>query len=215
MKNKLKAIASVGWALLTEIPGWPDAPTALRVRRALPIVAPFFALVVLVGWTKFIREPRIRTEQEADRPVLALEEEVSSLRLRCSDQQARELLASTTEASQLLIEEPELRPILRSLKQRAADSGWNATFQTADRSIEPAPEDSQVLYLPARGKLAAKANSPQAFSNFLAFIDQLNASPKRIDLTRLAIRADEQSGYVAELNLRMVCRIAAAHEKTP
>jgi hypothetical protein len=214
LKSRLKVIASVGWSLLTEIPGWPDAPTSLRVRRALPIVAPFFALVVLVGWTQFIREPRMRAEQEADRPVLALEEEVSSLRLRCSDQQARELMATTTEASLLLIEEPELRSILRSLKQHAADRGWNATFQTADRSTEPAPEGSQILYLPARGKLAAKANSPQVFSNFLAFIEQLNASPKRIDLTRLAIRADEQGGYTSEISFRMVSR-ASAHEKTP
>jgi len=186
----------------------------MRVRRALPILVPSLALSLLLGWSLLLREPKIEAERSAHQPLVSLREDVDRLEIACSEQQAKELATRTTEASLVLVEESELGPILRSLKQRAVEQGWEATFQTTNRSDEASPEGAQIVYLPAHGKLSTKAGNPQTFPRLLAFLDQLTVSPKRIDLTRLAIRADEQGRYFVELNFRLACR-AVAHEKTP
>jgi len=213
LKNQLRNVGQKIWAFLTDVPGWPDAPKALRFRRLIPIAVPCVLLFGLFVWSQFFRAPERNAERATDLPLQALQVEVNQLQLACSDQQATELSAQATQAHGLCVEESALPPVLRSLKQQAVEKGWEATFVTVDRSEETPPPEAVVAYYPVRGKMAAKA-SGQAFENLVSFLEQIPRAPKRIDLMRLTVRADEQGRYAAELNLRFV-RPVAGHEKTP
>jgi hypothetical protein len=54
--------------------------------------------------------------------------------------------------------------------------------------------------------------NPAPFSTLLGVFNQISLGNKRIDLTRLGVRADEPGKLEVELNLRIACR--APHEKT-
>ena len=213
MKNKLINLGLVCWHFLTDVPGWPDAPKWMRWRRALPILIPCSAILVLVFWSVAVRDPQIRAARAAHQPLFALEEEIAALRLKCSEQQATELATKSAAVADLLLREPaELGPWLHTLKQEAVNRKWEANFQAGDASAETPDAADQVIFLPVRGRLASTADNPASFSALLALLDRYSSTGKRIDLTRLAIRADEQGRYAVELNLRLACR--RPHEKT-
>lgn len=213
MKTKFITFGLACWHFLTEVPGWPDAPKWMRWRRALPLLIPCAAILVLMLWHAAYRDPQIQAERAAHQPLFSLEEEIASLRLSCSDQQATELEAKSTAVAGLLLGGPaELGPLLQTFRKEAIGRNWEANFQAGDSSAETPAADAQVMFLPVRGRLASPAGNPGSFPALLALLERYSLTGKRIDLTRLAIRADEQGRYAVELNLRLACR--RPHEKT-
>ena len=213
MKTKLLNSVLLFWHLLSDVPGWPDAPTWMRWRRVLPLLLPCVAILLLIVWHASWRDPQIRAARAAHQPLLALEEEIAALRMNCSEQQAGDLATRTAAAEKLLLGSPaELGSQLAGLKKEAADRHWEATFQVGDASAETPVAEAQIIFLPARGKLVVNPATPESFTALVALLDRYSSTGKRIDLTRLAIRADEQGRYAVELNLRMACR--RPHEKT-
>jgi hypothetical protein len=213
LKTKLKNFGLASWHLLTEVPGWPDAPRWMRWRRALPIIIPCAAILLLVIWNATFRDPHIRAERAVHQPLFSLEEEIATLRLNCSEQHAAELATKSAAVADLLLGSPaELGPLLQTFKKEAVSRNWEGNFQAGDASAETPDADAQVIFLPVRGKLASPAGNPGSFPALLALLERYSSTGKRIDLTRLAIRADEQGRYAVELNLRLACR--RPHEKT-
>jgi hypothetical protein len=213
LKTKLANFGRDCWMLLTEVPGWPDAPKKVRLRRALPILVPCVAMLLILAWNGLVRNPFIQTERASQRALLAQEQELDLLRMSVSEEQAGELAAQATQAErQILKDQQELGPILEDFKKQANDRRWEGNFQASDLSTQAAVSDGQLTFFPARAKLVSPAGNPEAFTALVALLDQLSASEKRIDLTRLSIRADEQGRYTAELNLRLVGR--SPDEKT-
>ena len=201
--------------MLTEIPGWPDAPKKVRVRRSLPILVPCVVILLLLVWNKTVRDPSMRNERASHQALLDQDKEIDALRMSISEQEAAELAAKSAKAERQILKDPaEVAPILKKFKDLAVEKHWEGSFQPSDLSTGTAPDsDAQLVFSFARAKLASPPENPQAFSSLLALIDQFSAADKRIDLTRLDIRADEQGRYLAELNFRFVRR--ASHEKTP
>lgn len=212
MKTKIVSFALLCWGMLTEVPGWPDAPRWMRWRRALPIVLPCVGALLLLGWNTAIRNPRMQAVRAAHQPLFALEEEIAALGMSSSEQQAQELSAKSAEVAQWLLNDPaELGPLLNTFKKEGGSLQWDATFQAADTSGETPEPDAQVSFLPVRGRLVSTRDNSSPFPSLITLLERFSATGKRIDLTRLAIRADEQGRYTAELNLRLVCR--RVHEK--
>ena len=212
MKTKLFNFGRGCWQLLCDVPGWPNASRAARLRRALPIVVPCVAVLLLLGWNRAVRDPAIAAAHQARQPLLVLESEIAALRLSFSEQQAAELASRAAGLAQRLVAGPQdLEAYLANLKRQAAAQRWEASFQAGDVGGETLVADAEVMFLPARGKLTAPAGQPGAFIALVGLLDRFSLADKRLDLTRLAIRADEQGRYTAEVNLRLACNIP--HEK--
>jgi hypothetical protein len=194
LKTELINFGLACWHLLTEVPGWPDAPRRMRWRRVLPIIIPCAALLLLAGWNAAVRDPHIRKERANHQPLLSLEEDIAA-------------------AARLLLGTPaELGPLLHTLKTEATGRHWEANFQAGDASAETPEPDAQVIFLPVRARLSSAPGGPGPFPALIALLEQFSSAEKRIDLTRLAIRADEQGRYAVEMNLRLAC--PRIHEKT-
>jgi hypothetical protein len=214
LKTKPSAALKNFWLLLTEVPGWPDAPVWARMKRATPVLLPCAGMLCLAVWYFAIHAPRVRAEMEAALPLVALEDEIAMLQLATSEQQVAELSERAGTASRLLLESPaEAGAFLKGLKKEAADRGFEATFTSTDGSNDAVPEGSVVTYIPVRGKLTPGPGNTEPFINLLALLERFASSGKRIDLMRLAVRADEQKWQTIELNFRLVCPVV--HEKTP
>jgi hypothetical protein len=216
LKNKVVNFGQDFWQMLTEVPGWPDAPKKIRIRRSLPIVIPCTLMLLIVLWNKGVRDPYILSERAANQALIDQQKEVESLSLAVSEEQAGALSARTAVAEkQTLADSKELAPLLESMKRQAADKLWEGNFQPSNLSSTDAapPGDSLIFFLPGRAKIAASAANKEAFVSLLALLDQFSATEKRIDLTQLGIRADEQGRYTAELGFRFVGR--TPHAKTP
>jgi hypothetical protein len=174
----------------------------------LPLLIPATALLLLTGWNLAVRGPRIRAERNAHRPLIALADEVDALRLGASDQQAADLAAQSAAASRLLLEDPQqISGLLRSLKKMSAGHGWEANFQAIDTPPDSTEDDTTAGFVNARGRLSPAPANSDRFSSLLALLEEFSTAEKRIDLTRLGIRADEQGRYAVELNLRVACRL--------
>jgi len=214
LKNSFKNFFGVVWTILTEVPGWPDAPRKLRIKRLIPIALPAAVMLLLVLWSLAWRAPRIRAERVAHQPVMALEEEVTNLRLTYSEQQASEIAAHADEASHILLSDPNQLPAtLEKLKEAARTFGWEATLNATAAPTPPAPTEAQIYFLPSRGKLVPIAGNAQPFSSLLACLEKLPSSDQWIDLIRLTLRADEQGRHTVEIYLRSACRVP--NEKAP
>ena len=200
--------------MLTEVPGWPDAPRQVRLRRALPILIPSAAILLLLAWNGVVRDPHILSERATHQALLTQEKEIDALRLGVSEQRAGELSARAAQIERQLLKGPqELAPILEAFKKQAAERHWAGSFQASDLSTGSPVPNAEITFIPVRAKLTASASNPGAFSDLIALLDYVSSAEKRIDLTRLGIRADEQGRYTAELNLRLVSR--SPNEKTP
>lgn len=214
MKTKLLNLGRNGWHMLTDVPGWPDAPRRVRIRRTLPLVIPCLAILLLLGWNTLVRDPRIERERFSRRALLAQHHEIESLKLSCSEQQAAELSVQAEKTAKLVLNDAkELGPVLQDLKKEAADRHWDGNFIASDPTGAEVSPATQLVFLPARAKLSSAAGNTDAFLALLALFERFSTSEKRIDLTRMGIRADEQGRYTVELNLRLVAR--SPHEKTP
>lgn len=204
MKTRLVGWAGAGWRSLTEVPGWPDAPVAMRLRRTLPLVIPSVVVLLLLCWSALYHAPRAKQQQAELMPLLELEAEISSLKMISSEEQVAELAERAASAQQLLLQSPdELPEILQTLKQAAAERGWEATFVAADAGgIVPA-EGALIGYLPVRGKLVPMTTNQDVFGSFNRLMERFSAPGKRIDLIRLSVRADEHRWQLVELNFRL------------
>ena len=202
------------WLMLTEVPGWPDAPWWPRLRRALPVLLPCAGMLLIAVWHFALHAPRVRVETAEVLPLLALENEVAMLQIACSDQQVAELAERAAVASRLLLgSRDEAGAFLRGLKKEAADRGFDSTFVSSDVSSEPIGEATMVSYIPVRGKLTPVAANTEPFGPLIALLERFASLGKRIDLMRMAIRADEQKWQTIEVNFRLVCPVV--NEKTP
>jgi hypothetical protein len=204
LKTKIKEWLRTYGSALTEVPGWPDAPVSARVRRAMPVMIPCLGMLLILIWTLAIHAPRVRAQHAALQPLLILESSISKLRLAFSEQQAAEIAERAAGASQLLLESPaEVPTFLRSLKKEAADRGWDANFFVADSTEDPPAQDAVIGYLPVRAKLTPNPGKTDPFPSLLALLERLSTSGKRIDLVRLAVRADEHRWHLVEINFRL------------
>lgn len=214
MKNKLHRFRRNVWLLLTEVPGWDDAPLGVRLRRTLPIVLPCAGFAAVLTWNLGWQAPQIRAEREAHAPQIALEAEIESLQLAYSEQQTVELAQQAAQAERLLLSTPsDLAPYLRTLKKEAADRGWETAFYPAEPLPEAAESGALLTYQPVRVKLAPATGHAEVYASLLALLERFSTSGRRIDLMRLAIRADETRWLTVEANLRLAYPIF--HAKTP
>ncbi len=214
MKNKIPPYFHNLWLLLTEVPGWSDAPLSVRLRRTVPIVIPCAGIAILLVWSLAWHNPRVQKLRAAHAPLLALEAELESLQLASSEQQTVELTAQAELLSHQLLQTPqELAPFLRTLKKEAADRGWNASFQPGELLIESMEPGVDIAYQPVRVKLVPAVSHAEAYASLLTLLERFSTAGKRIDLMRLAIRADENRWQSVEANLRLACRVT--HEKSP
>jgi hypothetical protein len=204
LKSKAFAWVRTGWKILTEVPGWPDAPVAMQLRRAMPVLLPCAGMVMLLDWNLLFHAPRVRDQQAALGPLLRLETEISHLHLVSSSQQLQEAAEQAAVASELLLESAAAVPsFLDTLKVLAAERGWEATFIAADSANSLPPSGTVVGHVPVRGKLVPKPDNHEPFGSLLGLLDRLSSSEKRIDLIRLAVRADEHRWQQVELNFRL------------
>lgn len=214
MKTKALQLGHSVWLLLTEIPGWAEPSRVMRLRRALPILLPLAALLLLVGWNLAVRDPLQRATRREHAHLLGLERDIAALREIVTDQQAAESASRAREMAQRLQTGPEaITAQLAQLKSTAEEFGWDATFQASDTSLDTATDGAALMFLPVRARLAPQAANPAQLPSLLGLLERIPTSGKRIELTRLAVRADEQGKYAVELNLRLAAR--PTHEKTP
>ena len=214
MKKHLKDFLRPTLRILTEIPGWPDAPRCFRVRRALPIVVPIAAIALLLLWHFAWTLPRIQREMTAQLPMQALAQEVADLQLSGTELQTIEVATRAAEANKQLLAKPSQLPAtLEKLRDSARALGWQATLHPMTGSPTPLTPDARVYFLNARGKLTATTDNVQPFPTLLDCLDRLSSSAPWIDLLRLTLRADEKGRHSVEVNLRVGCLVP--HEKIP
>ncbi|MEO6001808.1 MAG: hypothetical protein ABIZ04_04370 [Opitutus sp.] len=214
MKTKLFGWWRLGWRVLTEVPGWPNAPVWPRMQRAMPVLVPCTAMVLLLDWNLLIQLPKAADQKSALAPLRVLATEVEDLMLASSDQQARELAEQARQASEHLVgSAAEVPALLLEMKKDALAAGWEATFVASDPLGTPSSDKARVEFLPVRAKLVPVAGNTDVFGSFLGLTQRISLAPKRIDLVRLAIRADERHWQHVELGLRVV--YPGQHEKTP
>jgi hypothetical protein len=76
---------------LFEVPGWPDAPGWVRLRRALPILLPAALALLLFAASELVHKPHMNSVRRSHASLLSMESELEGLRLAWSDQRAREM----------------------------------------------------------------------------------------------------------------------------
>lgn len=213
MKTKLQRFVHAVWQVLSEVPGWPDAPRSVRMRRVLPVLVPCALAVALGSWKITAVDARLRTQRAEHAPLLVLEQEVADLRLGCSDQQAAELAHKAIEAGAKLLPSADDAPAyLKPLATDLRGLGWEAQFQ-AFASTDGGDEPGLVAFAPVRARLAPLPGNDAPFGSLLAAFDKLSAAGKRIELTRVVIRADDEGKPSVEAHLRIAAR--PPHEKIP
>ncbi len=208
MNNPFKLRLLALWHTLTEVPGWPDAPRGLKVRRALPVVIPIVALGAIALWTLVVTGPAIRSERVSFQPLQALEQEVLALAAVASEPEAAEFATRAASAQEQVLDgAASLAASLDALTKLGATLGWDGSFQALPvAETEATPGAAPVQFLPVRGKLSPVAGNSDPFASLLALTERFSSFPKRIDLTRLSVRADEEGRHTAEVQLRFLSR---------
>ena len=208
MSTRIKLRFLALWQTLTEVPGWPDAPRRLRVRRAIPVVLPVLAVCAVTVWTLCVTLPGIRAERRSFAPVVALESELVSLGSVATEDEAAGFAGKGAVAQRLLLETPKAAlAALAEIQRYASENGWNATFDLMPVPTEPVRTEGSLFYfVQARGSLSPATGNPEPFASLLALTERFSSAEKRIELTRLALRADEEGRYAAEIQVRLACR---------
>ena len=208
MNNRFVLRLQAAWQTLTEVPGWPDAPRGMRIRRALPVVVPLFSVLLVAIWHLGVTRPALRAERASFAPVVQLEQDIAGLAALCSEEEAAEWATRGAAAQKQLLDTPAqaavvLDEVSRALKAR----GWEGTLQALPVDPDaPRPEGALFYFVPAKGKFQPSPGNQEPFASLLAATEQLSAASKRIELTRLAVRADEQGRQAVEVHLRLACR---------
>lgn len=215
MKTDVSRPFHAFWQALSEVPGWPDAPIGVRLRRIWPLALPLAACAALVVWTEFVREPLRRSARAAVAELILIEEQIEQLRQTFSDQSAADVIAQATAAQTLLLASPaDLQERLQAFAVQARAAEWSATFQTYGLADDEAAgaAAAYLAFAPARVHLVPGSENADRFNSLIATLTSLAAMPGRIEITRVAIRADPSGVPLVEVNLRAACR--STHEKT-
>lgn len=213
MKINLPPFLRNFWLILTEVPGWSDAPMSVRLLRTVPIALPCVGIALLLVWNLGWHVPEVHAERASHTSLLMLEAEIENLKLASSEQQTVELSARADQVSRLLVNTPEeLALLFRSLKKEATDRGWDASVHPGELGAEPAVPGSQIRFLPVRVKFTPVAGHPEVYTSLLDLLERYSSTGKRMELTRMAIRADEHRWQSVEANYRVAC--STAYEKT-
>ena len=214
MKTDLGRLGTELVQVLTDVPGWPDAPRWMRVRRVLPVLVPVVAAAVVAGWVAFVCEPeRVRVRADHGR-LFSLEQDVSNLRLRCSEQTAAEITQEADEArARLLGTADAAREWLGEFREPLDAAGWESTFQVYDLAGDGAEGQGDLGFVTGLARLRLKEGRPRPLASLLGALEEFSSSPTRIDLTRMVVRVDEPGRPTVEINLRIA--VGKAHEKVP
>jgi len=210
LKTEVSRPLATLWQALSEVPGWPDAPARVRLRRLWPLVLPLAGCLILAVWSGLIREPHRNGVRAAHAGLLTLEEETEVLRQTLSEQTATELTAAANAARALLLESPAvLQERLQAFIGDARAAGWNATFQIyAQADDGPSAEgDAPFILTPARVHLEPREGNADRYTSLVATLARLAALPGRIEITRVSVRADQPGVPVVDVNLRAACRV--------
>jgi hypothetical protein len=198
-----------GWSLLTEVPGWPNAPIAVRWRRALPIALPAVGMLVLTGWKFAISNPGVERELASRQPLIGLEAKVAGLRISCTTRAATDLRDRASGAAGALMDgAQDLDGRLAELGRNASAQGWEATFQGVGNRGNQAPAATYVGCVPEKANFRPAAGNPHAWDTLLLILDRLSVPEQPIDLTSLTIRADEEGHISVDAGLRVLYLIA-------
>ncbi|MEZ5276756.1 MAG: hypothetical protein R3F07_10290 [Opitutaceae bacterium] len=204
MNADLTRLFRSAWHLLTDVPGWSEPPLKLRLRRLVPILLPFSASLLLVGWSILVHRPQIERTRANFAPLIALEQDTRQLREVCSDEEAMNLAEGAREAAALMLPSPEAAPgQLEEIRETVSRHQWVGVFKDYQPVTTGNPQDRGILFVPAAGKMMPERRNTRPFVTLLEFLTEFTSMKLRTDLTRLAIRVDEQSGPVVELNFRM------------
>lgn len=209
MKTEATRPLAALWVALSEVPGWPDAPLRVRLRRLWPLALPLVGCLVLLVWTGLVREPLRRDVRAAHAGVLALEEETEQLRQSLSEQTAADLTTAAASARAQLLESPAvLQDRLQAFVTAARAAGWEATFQTYGLADDgtAAADGSLLVFAPARVRLVPLAGNSDCFTSLVATLARLAATPGRVEITRASVRSEAPGVPVVEVNLRAACR---------
>ncbi len=209
MPARLRQLASPFsryWHILTEVPGWPDAPFRRRLLRFIPIVLPLVIAGAVLIWRFALQAPEHRRLLGAYSPLLGLEAEVRDLRASAG---AAPEVPDTAHASTLLKSADEASALLARLREAIAAQDWLFSFQIGEPS-EPAPETPLLQTLPVRAKLTPAVASPESFNQLLGVLALFSQQSKRLDLMRLTLRADDKGKLQADLQLRLTLIIPPA-----
>jgi hypothetical protein len=211
LKTKLRKLLPTVWKSLTDVPGWPDAPVSLRLRRSLPFVLPLLATGLLLTWYFGYALPRRRELHATHAPLLQLEREVASLHQAFSEQQVAEIAVREADLVRILPADAKaVREILRTIEQEAQRLGWEVAFSAPTVSDNGGRKEQGVGEVPVRLRLKPAAANVEPFATLLNVMDQLSAQTRRIGLMRLAISADEGRWQTVEVGLRFTVPLSHA-----
>jgi hypothetical protein len=214
LKTRLLDAVRNGWLLLTAVPGWPDAPWSRRLRRSLPIVLPTFGCLALLSWQVGYQQPRLNGLRAQYEPLLGLEAEVAHLRLAYSAQQVQELAeAEAALISQLPRDLREVREVAQALEREATAAGWIGTFRVGEPMEDPDFAASPFRLVPIRARLVPADGLEAPVVSLLTYLEKIRTGPRRIDLMRLAISADDGTWQGVELGLRLA--VPTSHAQVP
>lgn len=192
------------WHVLTEVPGWPDAPVGVRLRRFLPILVPGVLACALLAWRGGVRDPQIDAIRAGFAPYIELESQVAQARLSYSEQEAQALSESADAAKRKILHSPAMTAaVLASLREECLGLGWEGTFQAYDPPADAMPAETPVVFVPVSAKLAPRLGAQGAFSNLIKITERLFAHDIRVDLTRLQVKAGDAGLPGVEMNLRL------------
>ena len=184
------------------------------MQRAMPVLIPCMALVLLLDWSLLFQKPEVRQQRLTLAPLISLEREVETLRLLGSDAQLVEYKDRAAQASALALASPaSAGTLLQQWKVDATSHGWDATFVASEVEENEASPGALFSFLPVRGKLLPRAANDDVFGSFVTLLEGLSAASQRIDLIRLVIRADEHRWQAVELNLQLIYPLK--NEKAP
>ena len=202
------------WHLLTDVPGWSEPPLKLRLRRLIPILLPFSASLLLVGWSALVHRPQIDRTRANFAPLISLEQDIQQLRMTCSDEEAQSLASRTNEAAALMLPSPEAAPgLLEEIRETVSRHQWVGAFKDYQPVATGDPQDQRILFVPAAGKMMPERRNTRPFVTLLELLTEFSSMKLRTDLTRLSIRVDEQSGPVVEINFQIAS--LPFHEEAP
>lgn len=212
MKTELPRPLLKVWHMFTEVPGWPDAPARVRVWRLFPLALPCFMVAGLLCWRWFVHETEVARTRAYFGDVIALQDELSALRLACSEQEAADLALAAAQARTLLAGGPDAAVArLEALRAASATLGWDLRFQTFDVDGGDGSVNDGVRFLPAVGKLDPAIPAPDALANLVRITELVFRDPIRMDLVRLQIRATDTGPGSVEMGLRIGTSVA--HEE--
>jgi hypothetical protein len=209
LKIDLPRLIHRGWSLLTEVPDWPGAPVSARIGRALPIALPVAAMLALAAWTIAVSDRAYNGARAGRQPLLELESEVAALGQTCTNRGAYDLRERASETARSLMGgQKDLDKVLEGAKRTAAIQGWDAAFQAGNGRVDSESKGSSVAFLTAKGTLHPAPGNKHPWETLLLLLDKVSAPGQPIDLTRLAIRADEEGRCSVDVVLRVAYIVA-------